>query len=96
MSEDLINPQPAIFMRVGKSAGGVTSGESQPRQVTAAPMPSKTGGYYGKLKTDKASAAAGGSATEVTNPLSERGVSSPEVVGWGAVDEEEDDDGKRY
>ena len=45
-AEDLINPRPAIFEQVGQGAAGVAIGEGQPRQIVAAPKPTKIAGYY--------------------------------------------------
>jgi hypothetical protein len=44
-AEDLINPRPAIFEQVGQGAG-VAIGEGQPRQIVAAPKPTKAAGYF--------------------------------------------------
>lgn len=84
VAEDLVNPRPAIFEQVGQGAGGVTSGEGQPRQMTSAPAPAKQAGYYGGMGP------ASGLVDEVDDVDSDEGsgttgtsVRSPEIVAWG-------------
>ena len=90
MAEDLINPRPAIFESVGKGAGGVTSGEGQPRQVGAGPKPVKQGGYYGGLAPASSRLDDGGGDdfdSDDGDGLSTTGAraipTSPEIVAWG-------------